>query len=186
MTEEIEYFNNRRLDKTYLSKSFPEASEGGRKMRFLMKAFDPPESHCVAQVKREWVLHVSHGQKYEIKALFYEDSREIRSLTIQRFTIKSGKPHKHSYTFGAQQVARIYDVLRAVRYFDLSDEEKQRIDDRSLDELLVTVDDRTYAKRVSIRSCGLSSGSIRASHWHKCSVSKPARPTRPTFCVSPG
>lgn len=142
MTEEIEYFNNRRLDKTYLSKSFPEASEGGRKMRFLMKAFDPPESHCVAQVKREWVLRVSHGQKYEIKALFYEDSREIRSLTIQRFTIKSGKPHKHSYTFGAQQVARIYDVLRAVRYFDLSDEEKQRIDDRSLDELLVTVDEK--------------------------------------------
>ena len=45
---------------------------------------------------------------------------------------------------------------------------------------------RAYAKRVSIRPCGLSSGSIRASHWHKCSVSKPARPTRPTFCVSPG
>ena len=33
---------------------------------------------------------------------------------------------------------------------------------------------RAYAKRVSIRPCGLSSGSIRASHWHKCSVSKPS------------
>jgi hypothetical protein len=85
---------------------------------------------------------VTHGERYEIKALFYEDSREIRSITIQRFTIKSGKPHKSSFTFDGDQVAKILDVLRAVRYFDLSQEEKQRIDDRSLDELLVSVDEK--------------------------------------------
>ncbi len=142
MPEEIEFFANRRPDKTYLSKSFRDAWEDGRKMRFLWKVFDPPELHCFAELKREWVLSVTHGERYEIKALFYEDSREIRSITIQRFTIKSGKPHKSSFTFDGDQVAKILDVLRAVRYFDLSQEEKQRIDDRSLDELLVSVDEK--------------------------------------------
>lgn len=142
MPDEIEFFANRRPDKTYLSKSFPDAWEDGRKMRFLWKVFDPPELHCFAELKREWVLSVTHGERYEIKALFYEDSREIRSVTIQRFTIKSGKPHKSSFTFDGDQVAKILDVLRAVRYFDLSQEEKQRIDDQSLDELLVSADQK--------------------------------------------
>ncbi|HHD78336.1 MAG TPA: hypothetical protein ENK98_01655 [Epsilonproteobacteria bacterium] len=43
----------------------------------------------------------------EIKAYFYEDSKNVQTLTVQRWMVKSGNPHKESMVLYGEQL----DVL---------------------------------------------------------------------------
>lgn len=141
MPDEFEFFTNKHPGRTYISGAF-DSWDDGQRMRFVSKVFDSAEQHCFAKLKRETVIRVTHGGRYEVKALFYEDSRDIKSVCIQRFTVESGNPHRQSFTFFGNEVARIYDLLRAVKYFDLNEQEKQRLDDQILDDLLVSAGEK--------------------------------------------
>ena len=139
MPEEIEYFENKSPNRVYVSSPFEEDADEGN-MRFVSKVYDFPERHEFVEVKGETVLRVSEGQRIEIKALFYEDSRQIRRLTLQKFTRATGKPHKLCFNFTGEEIYRIYNLFRVVKYMDLDEHEKQRLDDEILDDLLVGVD----------------------------------------------
>ena len=104
----------------------------------MSRVFDSPEQHCFAQIKKELVIRVTPSQRYEIRILFYEDDRKIESICIQRFTAGTDKPHRQSFTFFGDEIAKIYDLLRAIKYLDLSEDEKQRLDDEILDDLIVS------------------------------------------------
>ena len=85
MPEDYEYFENKRPERTYVSKAFPSfLSDENRKLRIISKVFDEPELHECVDQKGEMVLHITPGERQEVKAIFYEDTREIQSLTIQR------------------------------------------------------------------------------------------------------
>ena len=137
MTDESEFFANKRSDRAYISSGFNSYLDG-RRMRFMSRVFDSPEQHCFAQIKKELVIRVTPSQRYEIRILFYEDDRKIESICIQRFTAGTDKPHRQSFTFFGDEIAKIYDLLRAIKYLDLSEDEKQRLDDEILDDLIVS------------------------------------------------
>ena len=146
MTEDYEYFTNKRPDRTYVSRAFDRMVSSDppeyRKMRILSKVFDSDEHHQFALVKNELVLRVTPGGRQEVKIVFYEDPREIDCLAIQRYTKKSGKPHSWHFTFRGEEIDRLYDLIRFVKYMHLDEEGKARIDDHILDDLLVSLDEK--------------------------------------------
>jgi hypothetical protein len=113
-----------------------------RKMRILSKVLDSSELHQFAKIKDEIVLRVTPGGRQEVKVTFYEDPREIQCLTIQRYTKKSGKPHLWYFTFRGEEIDRLYDLIRFVRYIRLDQEGKERLDDHILDDLLISLDEK--------------------------------------------
>jgi len=149
MTGEYEYFRNKRTDKIYLSSSFPDVSsfdeKGQRKMRILSKVFDSDESHHVARIKKEDVIKITEGERQEVRATFYEDNRDIQGLIIQKFTKKDGNPHKISFSFAREEIEKIYNILRHIKYIDISSSgEKERLDDYVIDEFLRSADEKKY------------------------------------------
>jgi hypothetical protein len=110
-------------------------------MRYISKVFDS-ESVQFAQVKGEVVLRVTPQQRQEVKALFYETPRDIVGLTIQRFTKKTGKPHKVHFTFRGEEIDKLYNLLRFIKYVRLENEGKEKLDDHILEDLLIDTDEK--------------------------------------------
>lgn len=148
MTEEIEYFENKRPDRIYISRSIdpgtpvdPETTVN-RKKRILSKVFDPREAHEFVKVRDQVVIRVTRGQRQEVKIIFYEDTRDIQTITIQRFDRENGKPHKHSFSFSGPEIEKIYNLLRSVKYLELEGAEKVRLDDSIFNEWLISAEER--------------------------------------------
>lgn len=144
MTEDHEYFENKRPERTYLSGAFTSFfDEGGRKLRIISKVFDEQEWHEFVDKKGEMVLYKTRAGRQEVKAVFYEDSRDVQYLTIQRFTRQTDKPHRRThFTFSGEALKRIYNILRVIRFLPLENEEKSRLDDELLDDLLIGADEK--------------------------------------------
>jgi hypothetical protein len=105
--------------------------------------FDSQQSNEFVRVKDEVVLRVTPGQRQEVKATFYEDSRQIMYLTIQRYTRRDGKPHKRTqFTFSGGEIDRLYKLLRAVRFVSLAPQDKVRLDDDVLEDLFSSGEDK--------------------------------------------
>lgn len=140
MLDDYDYFTNKRSDRTYISKSITGFDP--YRVRIISKVVDSQEFGEFAKIKDEVVLRISPGERQEIKAVFYEDSREVKSLTIQRFTRKNGNPHKISFTFQGEEITKLYEILRLIKYVRLDGEEKVRLDDEVLDDLMVSWEDK--------------------------------------------
>jgi len=143
MTDKFEIFSSRRRDRVYVSKAFPEYlsydQAESRKLRIVSKVLDSPIQHEFASIKNEIVLRRTPGGRQEIKAVFWEDSREIKSLTVQKFTSDSGVPHqKRSFTLTQDEIERLYNLLRFIQYVELNSEDKQRFDDEMVNEWLLS------------------------------------------------
>ncbi len=139
MPEEIEYFENKRPDRTYVSKGFL-SRDSTRKQRFISKVFEHDEHHEIAEVKDELVIRVTEGQRDEVKAVFYEDDRGIASLIIQRFIRKTGRPYqKISFSFHGEELEKLYRLIRSIAIVPLEDDNKARLDDEVLDEIFRTI-----------------------------------------------
>lgn len=155
MPEDIEYFRNKRSDRVYVSKVIdephhqPEYDSNGRlvsfqhfnrPLRFMSRVFDSDEIEELVKVKDEIVLHKSPAGRQEIRLLFYEDTREVKSITIQRYV--NGNPKKHCFTFSGAQLDRIYEVLLLARYGTFETAEKARLDDKVVAQWLRDSTDR--------------------------------------------
>ncbi len=142
MPDEYDYYINKRPDRIYISKGFSESAypfEEGRKLRIISKVFDEDELYEFAIIKKELVLRVTPAEREEVKAVFYEDSRKIQRLTIQRFTRKTGNPHKRThFTFSGESLDKLYRLLRIIKVIDLEGDEKIRLEDDILDDILVS------------------------------------------------
>ena len=142
MVEDIEYFENKRADRTYISKPFSKAEDDPRKLRIVSKVFDSATTHQFGKIKEELVLRVTEGQRQEVKAVFYEDNRSINSLTIQRYTRKNGNPHKTSFTFTGDEIGNLYQLIRLITRVHLDGHEKERLDDDILEDIIISVDQK--------------------------------------------
>ncbi|MCK4580969.1 MAG: DUF4263 domain-containing protein, partial [Dehalococcoidia bacterium] len=142
MVEDIEYFEGKRADRTYISKAFGEAEDDPRKLRIISKVFDSAATQQFAKIKEELVLRVTEGQRQEVKAVFYEDDRSIDSLTIQRYTRKDGNPHKTSFTFTGDEIRKLFQLIRLITCVHLDDQKKERLDDDILEDIIISVDQK--------------------------------------------
>lgn len=142
MSNDYEYFAGKRPNCTYISKAFDSFDDiEKRRLRIISRVFDHEEGHEFVIVKGELVLRVTPGERDEVKAAFYEDSRRIKSFTIQRFTRKIGSPHQWThFTFRGDEIDSLYNFIRIIRRVPLYGEVKTRLDDAELQNLLSSLD----------------------------------------------
>ncbi len=140
MTDDYEYFQNKIPGKTYISKSLSFSSQEDRKIRYASKVFDSKDLHTFVLEKGELLLRVTPGEKQEIVAKFYEDSRGIYALTIQRFTTKTGSPHKTYFTFIGEEISELLEFINNLKVIELKGPEKINITDTQLRKMILSQD----------------------------------------------
>src|SRR5687768_11869023 len=82
--------------------------------------------------------YITDGERQEIKAKFYEDTRGVFTLTIQKYTRSSGAPHHAYFTFTGSEITTLYNFLRNIEVLPLQTAESQRLDDRFVEELVLS------------------------------------------------
>ena len=137
MTEEYEYHKNKKPGKTYISKSLSFEDQKDRKIRYASKVFAEHELNSFALEKGEHVIRITPGGKQEIIAKFYEDTRGIATLTIQRFTTESGNPHKTYFTFVGDEIRTIVEFIQNLQLVDLSDANNINVTDDQLSKMIL-------------------------------------------------
>ena len=119
----FEVFKNKKTDKIYITKSFLER-DSGEPARYVSKVIDSEETHTFFKEIGEVVLHISEGERLEIKAIVYEDSKEIKAFTIQKFVKNTGKPYGSekpvSFTFSASEIKTFDEFIHFIPHLDLS------------------------------------------------------------------
>jgi len=138
VTEDYEYFENKKTGKTYISRSYAFKDQPDRRMRIAWKVFDSPESHAFALDHGEHVIRVTEGGRQEVVAKFYEDDRKVFTLTIQRFTRESGAPHKTAFSFHDAEIPKLLEFLDNLRLVHFPNEDKINVTDEELQELLLS------------------------------------------------
>jgi len=146
--EDYEYFKNKRSDRIYLSKliehkSFQEGRNGEiqeivRPLRIISKVIDCKEGHQFIKDGKEVSLRITPGGKQEIKAKFYEDTREITTLTIQKYTTETGVPHQSYFTFVGKEIEILFNFIRNIPIVPIKDIGGSKIDDCFLHEIVLT------------------------------------------------
>lgn len=84
-----EYFKNKVPGKTYVS-SRQQRSRDQRHFRIASKVEVNDEAQHFAEKKDELIIRLTPGYKYEWRATFTEDDRNISVLTVQRYGGLSG------------------------------------------------------------------------------------------------
>lgn len=140
MSEEndYEYHRNKRYDKTYVSKSVAFAAQADRRIRIASKVIDSPELHSFAVEHGEHVIRITSGGRQEIVAKFYEDTRGVFVLTIQRFTTDTGTPHRTNFSFVGDEIPRLLEFIENLRAIHFPNADKINVTDSELRKLLLS------------------------------------------------
>lgn len=150
MTDDYEYFKNKRADRIYLSRSLTTkqfkkndagvVEEFERPFRIASKIIECSESHKFFKDGKQVSLRITPGQRQELKAKFYEDSRGVFTLQIQKYTIESGAPHNVDFTFIGNEIAVLFNFLRNIEILPILDEAKATLDDKFVESIVLTKD----------------------------------------------
>lgn len=150
MADEYQYFKNKRNDRVYLSRSLEskipyktkdaEIKEIVRPFRIISKVIDCKESHKFIKDGEQVSLRITDGERQEITAKFYEDTRGIFTLNIQKYTLESGVPHNIYFTFTGDEIATLYNFIRNVAVVPTKSKGKVKLDDSFINELVLSKD----------------------------------------------
>jgi hypothetical protein len=148
MADEYEYFSKKRTDRVYLSKSletksFYKNDEGlieeiKRPFRIVSKVIDCEESHKFIKDGKEVSLRITSGERQEIMAKFYEDTRGVFTLQIQKYTIETGMPHNTYFTFIGSEISTLYNFIRNIPVLPLKTKATTKLDDRFVNEIVLS------------------------------------------------
>lgn len=152
-TTDYEYFINKKTDKVYLSKSLDakllsknengEIEEIIRPFRIVSKIIDNTETHQFIKDGREVSLRITPGGRQEIKAKFYEDTRGIYTLTIQKFSTETGTPHNTYFTFQGTEILTLFNFIRNIELLPITKKTSEKFDDSLLEEIVLTKEQAT-------------------------------------------
>jgi hypothetical protein len=145
---DFEYHNNKRSDKVYLSrrqetKSFTKDENGEikeitRPFRIVSKIINSQEGHKFIKDGKQVSLRVTQNQKQEIIAKFYEDTRGIFTLQLQKYTHETGSPHEVSFSFNSKEIHTLYNFINNVCLLPIESENKAQLSDKFVEELSIT------------------------------------------------
>lgn len=148
MPNNFEFFQNKRTDRIYLSKSLSQKlfrkNEGGeieefeRPFRIVSKIIDAAESHQFFKDGKQVSLRITNGQRQEIKAKFYEDTRGISTLQIQKYTVESGSPHSVYFTFVKDEISTLFNFLKNIEILPINSKSNAKLDDNLLKSIVLT------------------------------------------------
>ncbi|MDP2679307.1 MAG: DUF4263 domain-containing protein [Rhodoferax sp.] len=150
MSDDYEYFSNKRDNRVYLSRSLiqksyrkneeGEVEEFERPFRIVSKVIDCAESHQFFRDGKQVSLRITDGQRQEIKAKFYEDSRSVSTLQIQKYSVESGSPHNTYFTFTGDEISKLYNFIRNIEFLPIKDEHSAKLDDKFVEGIVLTKD----------------------------------------------
>ncbi len=151
MTEEpteYDYFINKRTDRVYLSRALDEKfltkNEKGeleeiiRPFRIVSKIIESSEDHKFIKDGKQIALRITSGGRQEIKAKFYEDTRGITTLTIQKFSTDTGSPHNTYFTFQGDEILTLFNFIRNIGLLPITNKSSEKFDDNILKEIILT------------------------------------------------
>jgi hypothetical protein len=147
MTDEYDqkrWFFERRTDKTIFSKRITDTLSGA-KLRIASHIVEGQNGLKFATIKDEVVLRQTPAGRYEIKATFLEDDRSIRTLTIQRYSSKSGPLDKQYFSFVGGEIDTFMNFIAGVRTVPLDGAAKLHLPDEVLRDLIL---DQGQARRL--------------------------------------
>lgn len=145
---DLEYFENKREDRVYLSRSIDaklrkvnlegEIEEFIRPFRIVSKKISTSESHKFIKDGKEISLRITPNGKQEIKAKFYEDTRGIFTLSIQKYTSDTGAPHNTYFTFQGDEILTLFNFIRNIALLPLRSKGKDKFDDSILQDIVLS------------------------------------------------
>lgn len=118
MVSEEEIFENKKTDRIYYSPKFknPDPNKDNWDVRYVDKAFVVDELHEFFKENDQLIIRTTPNQKQQLVAKLYENSRGIYALTIQRYTTKTGQPHKYTnITLSSKEIVLLLDFLETVK-----------------------------------------------------------------------
>jgi hypothetical protein len=135
LLKECEIFENKRTDKVYVSpriqaKQYVSVTEEIVKpLRIVSKIIPSTEGHAFIKQGQQIALRITQGERQEIVAKIYEDTRGMTTLTIQKFTKETGAPHKVYFTFIGEEIYRLVNFVLNTPFLPISGEKSQQFTD---------------------------------------------------------
>jgi len=124
--------------KTYISPRLDSFGDPQRKVRIATKLIEQPETYAFAQVKDEVVLRHKEDAKTCITAKFFEDDRGIFVLSIQGYTVATGKPHNASFAFIGDEIGKLIEFLNHIQSVPLKSSGSMKITDEELRRVVLS------------------------------------------------
>ncbi|MFL0169701.1 Shedu immune nuclease family protein [Tenacibaculum maritimum] len=135
---DFDYFINKKTDTIYLSKSLStkvyEKNENGeinekvRPIRIASLKMENEETHKFYKKGKEIALRVTPNGTQEIKAKYYEDSKGIFNLTIQKFTTETGSPHNTYFSFRGNEIKTLVNFIKNASSLPTEDKYNKKFD----------------------------------------------------------
>lgn len=124
--------------KTYISPQLADFADPARKVRIATKLIENPQSYAFAKIKDEIVLRHKDNAKTCITAKFFEDDRNMFVLSIQGYTVATGKPHNASFSFIGDEIDKLVEFLHHIQAMPLEGKGAKRITDEALRRLVLS------------------------------------------------
>ena len=137
MAGEREYIEGRRLDTTYVSEEFRSAD--ARPMRYIYRVLPDGQRDGLVQIDNEVVLRTTTSGRQQIKVLVYADRGEMVTLTLQRLTAETGRPHTGvNFSLRGAEIDRLLEMAALARGSTFVGTERVRIDESTIEQYILT------------------------------------------------
>lgn len=134
MEDEAEIHRNKLSSKTYISPAVPT---GEGPLRIASKVIDSEGLHYVT-VKKEVVLRHTRSGRTEVVAKFLEADRELRVVTLQAFSPKSGVPHHTHFSFIGGEIPKLLEFFQNIASVEFDGPGKVNLTDKDLSRLTIS------------------------------------------------
>jgi len=135
-----EYVYKKVPGRVYFSKEIPvQTLEGEKRGRYASRVLREVDRSRFAQIQSELVLRTTKSGRQQIKAFFMVDDRNVRTLTLQRFTVESGKPHEQAhFSLIGNEIGQLLELALLVKTSPLEGNEKTRLTESDLQRLTLS------------------------------------------------
>lgn len=107
-------------------------------IRIASKIIESGEGVMEIKQGDQIVLRASPRSRQEIKAKFYEDSRGILTLTIQKFNSASGPSKEYYFSFVGDEINTLLRFILDIKRIPLKDGNKVNISDDELSRIILS------------------------------------------------
>tara|TARA_R110002126_G_scaffold197600_1_gene345358 strand:- start:255 stop:1412 length:1158 start_codon:yes stop_codon:yes gene_type:complete len=124
--------------KTYISPSLPAFGNKERRIRIASKILSSEDGYEYAKERDEVVLRKKPDAKTYITAKFFEDTRKISVLTVQKFVTETGQPYGSGFSFVGDEIGRFCEFLVNIQSVGFQSRAKVNISDEELRKIVLT------------------------------------------------
>jgi len=145
---EFDYFINKKTDTIYLSKSIPtkvlkkneddQIIEEIKPIRIASMKMETQEAHKFIKKGKEIALRVTPNGSQEIKAKYYEDTKGMFNLSIQKYTTETGAPHNTYFSFRGEEIATLVKFINNVTSLPTLNKSNSKFDINVLDKVKIS------------------------------------------------